>query len=86
MLIAILYNSEEADTRIGILQGEREIAVVHHLLSEIPLLPLFTHPPFPSLTYSIYGLRFSLHLEGVFNFPKCEILPLSATLVAEQAA
>lgn len=43
-----------------------------------------TLPP-PSLTYSVYCLRFSLHFEGVFNFPEGEILLLSATLLAELA-
>jgi len=85
-LIATLHNSEEANTRIGVLQGEKEIAIAHHLLIEVPLLVLFTHSPSPSLTYSVYRLRFSLRFERVFNFPKGEMLPLSATLLAELAA
>lgn len=69
------YSSEGADTRAGILQGEKEIAIC----SEVPLLILFTHPPSPYLTYSIYP-------EGVFNFPQGETLPLRGTPAAEQAA
>lgn len=79
MLIAVLYNCEGADTRAGILQGEKEIAITHHLCSEVPLLISFMHPPSPPLTYSVY-------LEGVFNFPQGETLPLSGTLLAELAA
>lgn len=79
VLIAVLCNSEGAETRAGILEGEEEIAIAHHLHSEGPRLILFTHPPSPSLTYSVYPLR-------VFNFPQGETLPLSGTLVAELAA
>lgn len=64
---------------------EKKIATTHHPLSEVPLFILFTHPSIPSLTYSIYHLRLSLRSEGVFNFPKGEILLLSATLLAELA-
>lgn len=49
------------------------------LRSEVPLLILFTQPPSPYLTRSIYP-------EGVFNFPQGETLPLRGALVAEQAA
>lgn len=38
VLTAVLYSSEEADARIGILQGGKETARAHHLLSKVPLL------------------------------------------------